>query len=297
MSPCNLCGGSDSHTILRTSRLDGPLLRCGTCGFVYVASPDATFQIKDGEDPDARERTIGRINQVAQAQLHLDPSIEALEHSARRRVHLHRLEQIKRFRRKGSLLEIGCSRGEFLELARVQGYSVYGVEPHHENATYAREVLGLDVFPGTLSEAFLKDESFDIVVLFHVIEHLHDPSGEINRVWRALTPNGLVVLETPNINTVWFRLLGKRWRQFIPEHYFFFSESTTTRLLESHGFRVLEVKSIGKFVSVRLLLNRLQRMFGGVVTPLSWIANLPRLGEGIMYLNPGDVMIAFAERK
>ena len=297
MSPCNLCGASDSHTILRTARLDGPLLRCGRCGFAYVDSEHPRFLVLDGQDQDARGQTFGRINQVAQAELHLDPAVEALEQSVRRRTHLHRLEEIKRFRQKGSLLEIGCGRGEFLELARLEGYSVHGVEPHPQHAAHARGVLGLDVFPGTLSEAFLKDESFDLVVLFHVIEHLRDPSREINRVWQVLKQKGLVVIETPNINTIWFTLLGKRWRQLIPEHYFLFSESTIRRLLESYRFRMLEIKSIGKFVSVRLLLNRLQRMFGGVVSPLALTANLLRLGGGILYLNPGDVMIAFAEKK
>lgn len=252
--------------------------------------------MQDGQDRHTRERTIERINQVARAQLHLDPAIEALERSVRRRVHRHRLKEIRQFRQTGALLEIGCGRGEFLEVARAQGYSVHGIEPHLDNAAHAREVLGLDVVPRTLTEASLKEESFEIVVLFHVIEHLHDPSGGIDRVWRLLKPNGLVVIETPNINTIWFRLLGKRWRQFIPEHYFFFSESTIRRLLEAHGFSVLRIKSIGKHVSVRLLVNRLQRMFGTPVAPLSWMTNFLRLGGRILYLNPGDVMIAFAQK-
>lgn len=201
-----------------------------------------------------------------------------------------------KYRKSGSLLEIGCSNGQFLNEARKFGYKVYGIEPHQENCQYARNILGLEVFTGTLSEAELKDKSFDIVVMLHIIEHLPDPSKEVSEIRKKLVSKGLLVIETPKIDNVWYRVLRKKWRQFIPGHYFFFSESTIRKLLEKHGFRVLTIRSIGKTVSLRFLFNRLERLFGSLASFLSKVVKFLKLDNKLIYINAGDVMIIFAEK-
>ena len=69
----------------------------------------------------------------------------------------------------------------------------------------------------------------------------------------------MLVLETPDINSLPFRLMKARWRQFIPEHYFFFDQTTMTRLLSDCGFKVEKIVRIGKYASAALILNRLSR--------------------------------------
>ena len=114
----------------------------------------------------------------------------------------------------------------------------------------------------TLKEAGFADGSFDVVTLFHVIEHVASPSLLVRQVCRVVKPGGHVVIETPTIDSLWYRLLGSRWRQFIPDHYWFFSAPTLHDLLERNGIQVSSVARVGKSVTLRLLCNRLERLFG-----------------------------------
>src|SRR5262249_56230010 len=116
---------------------------------------------------------------------------------------------------------------------------------------------GLDVYSGALRDAGFPDGHFDAAAMYHVIEHVTSPREELRELRRVIKPGGWLVLETPNIATLWYRLLGARWRQFIPDHIFFFTPRTITRLCESGGFEVPELRRVGKARGLRLFLNRL----------------------------------------
>ena len=93
-----------------------------------------------------------------------------------------------------------------------------------------------------------------------------------------------------------FRFLKSRWRQFIPEHYYFFDERTMTKLLQDGGFKVEKIGRIGKYASVALLLNRLSRYF----SPLQYAEGLSawlRLSRLTFEMDPFDIMIAIASKK
>jgi len=89
--------------------------------------------------------------------------------------------------------------------------------------------------------------------MFHVIEHVPSPSEVVCEVYRILRKEGLFIIETPKIG-IWFKLLKKRWRQFMPGHYWFFDSITIRKLLASKfNFRILKIGSVGKSVSLRFL--------------------------------------------
>ena len=109
-----------------------------------------------------------------------------------------------------------------------------------------------------------------------------------------LKPGGLLVLETPDINTLPFRIMKARWRQFIPEHYFFFDHSTITKLLSETGFKVERIMRIGKHSSVALILNRMSRYFRFQAT--SKISPNASYFGFTFRIDPLDIMIVFAVR-
>jgi SAM-dependent methyltransferase len=133
--------------------------------------------------------------------------------------------------------------------------------------------------------------AFDVVASFHVVEHVSSPVRFVEELARRLKPGGLLVIETPDIGSAPFRLFGTRWRQFIPEHLYFFDRRTLARLLEGRGFRIREIRSIGKYASVPLILNRLGRQ-----VPLLRRAGALRV-PGTMKVNPRDILIALAVRE
>ncbi|MCI0387757.1 MAG: class I SAM-dependent methyltransferase [Acidobacteria bacterium] len=225
----------------------------------------------------------------------VETQVEEGERYWRELMAAERLNDLKRFIGGGRLLEIGCSTGEMLAAAG-SSFMTIGVEADVTNSSVARR-RGLDCFNGTLLDARFPDQHFDVVALYHVIEHFHSPRAELLEMRRVLQPGGWLVLETPNIATIWFHLLSSRWRQFIPDHLFFFTPQTVTRLCEENGFVVREVRNVGKAMSVRLFINRLGRYHQPAAQLMTTISNHLNLSDRTLRLNLGDVMRVYAVRQ
>src|SRR5262245_57649540 len=241
---CDLCGSTESEPVLSTSRLDGPLVRCRRCALYYVILGQ---KMKNSREAAAEmTRLAGRASELAL----VEPQVELGEGPWRELMAEERLNDLKRLATGGRLLEIGSSSGEMLAAA-APSFTATGVEADVKLSRVARG-RGLDCFNGTLADARFPDHHFDVVALYHVIEHFHSPRAELREMHRILKPGGLLVMETPNISTIWFRLLGPRWRQFIPDHIFFFTPETITRLCRENDFEITALRSVGKAMSVRL---------------------------------------------
>ena len=184
--------------------------------------------------------------------------------------------------------------GEMLDAAS-SSFTVMGVEADERTSRAAR-AHGLDVFTGTLCDARFPNGHFDAAAMYHVIEHVPSPREELRELRRVIKPGGWLVLETPNIATLWYRFLGARWRQFIPDHIFFFTPRTITRLCESGGFEVCELRSVGKAMSLRLFINRLGRYHRSSANLLEAVSDRLRLSDLTVRLKLGDVMRLYARR-
>jgi hypothetical protein len=96
-------------------------------------------------------------------------------------------------------LDAGASSGEFVYLMKSLGHAAAGIEPHVGYATHAMTRLGLDVTNCTFSEFSYEGNPFQLITLFHVLEHLERPVEDLFRLSRLLDPSGLFVIEVPNI--------------------------------------------------------------------------------------------------
>ncbi|MDX1428863.1 MAG: class I SAM-dependent methyltransferase [Rhodothermales bacterium] len=157
-----------------------------------------------------------------------------------RDVHLaiarNRLKLLSGLLDSGSLLEIGCATGEFLELAAQSGFETLGVDASDIYVDYARE-RGIPIFHGRLEDADLQKGSFDAVALFHLIEHIEDPAPFLTQLGDLLRPSGYIFIATPNLPASTHKLLGFRHPNFHQEdHLYFFSAQTLKALLLNCGF-------------------------------------------------------------
>lgn len=142
----------------------------------------------------------------------------------------------------GRLLDIGCGSGVFLRFANVGGWSVEGLEPDI-NAAQAAKTTGLVVRVGGLPETGYEDSCFDAVTLNHIIEHLHDPVGGMQEVFRILKPGGLVTVVTPNIESLSHKLYKRNWRGLEPpRHLVLFNGHALKAMSKIAGFEVLGLK-------------------------------------------------------
>ena len=196
-----------------------------------------------------------------------------------------RLDLIRKERPGGKLLEIGCARGDFLSVAR-DVFDARGVEPNPNLADSASRVA--PVYRNIIERT--PWSGFDVIATFHVIEHVESPRSFIKAAAERLSPGGLLVIETPNIDSLSFRLMKTKWRQFIPEHYYFFTPKTMTKVLSDQGLKVEKCESIGKYASLDLITNRLSRY-------IPWLPHMNGFSQLTFRVNPGDIMLVFATRQ
>lgn len=196
----------------------------------------------------------------------------------------------------GRLLDVGCSAGIFLQLARDAGWDVLGLEPSRWLFERAREELGEAVLQTTFEEAPLTAASFDLVTLWDVLEHVVDPAAVVEKCAEVLRSGGLLALNTPNVDSLIARSMGSRWPLLLPEHLYYYSPDSLEALLTRSGFRVLGTHLHFAFFGVDYVLHRLaQHRIPGI----GWMTKLAgrlRMKKVQMPLLLGELTV-FARRE
>jgi len=133
------------------------------------------------------------------------------------------------------LLDVGCGSGEFVYILRASGVVATGIEPNLGYAAYCREYLQLPVEPALLEDYSLPSRYFDVITLFHVLEHLADPVSVLFHLASALRPAGVLVVEVPNLSSRSTRPANR----FHRAHLFHFTVPTLRLTARRAGLRVL----------------------------------------------------------
>jgi len=152
-----------------------------------------------------------------------------------------RLDLIKKYKKSGSILDIGCAVGSLLVIARKENWEVAGIELNKEAANYCR-IIGLPVKQGPFNKS-LVNKKFNVVHLGNVIDHLEQPFEFLVDVKSALKDDSILILSTPDIDT----LLAKITQIKPNEHLYYFTKKTLTRMLDKAGYEVLEIETIGRY--------------------------------------------------
>ncbi|MBI4464603.1 MAG: class I SAM-dependent methyltransferase [Acidobacteria bacterium] len=133
------------------------------------------------------------------------------------------------------LLDVGCGRGSLVQLARQEGVEAYGIErasPLKHSSPY--------IFDQDLPECRFPDGRFQLVVLWHVLEHLRGPVETLEEIRRILKPGGWLSVAVPNFGGAQARASGAHWFHLdLPRHFWHFRPRSLQHLLESHGFRLV----------------------------------------------------------
>jgi 2-polyprenyl-3-methyl-5-hydroxy-6-metoxy-1,4-benzoquinol methylase len=208
------------------------VVRCERCGLVYISDPPTNEELL---------RCYSFANSYQQEfvtdQQARDSFLE------RGRLYLSFLSQ---HTNPGRLLDVGCSAGFFLHIARTSGWDVKGLEYSEDTAQLGRSMFNLDIQIGDLMTCSYESEAFDALTLWDVIEHVPDPLEVMVQAHHLLSFNGLVAISTPNIDGI-FPRLSYQIAQTIdywphpepPAHLTQFSTKTLSLLLENAGFRVV----------------------------------------------------------
>jgi SAM-dependent methyltransferase len=146
-------------------------------------------------------------------------------------------------RRGGRLLDIGCGSGALLARFQNLGWQVEGIDVDAAAVAQAR-LKGVSVRCGILEDQHYPDNHFDVIILDHVMEHLHDPLGLLRNCHRILKCGGHLVATTPNLNSLSHILFRESWMPLDPpRHLYIFGRPSLTDLVRRAGYSVLSLYS------------------------------------------------------
>jgi 2-polyprenyl-3-methyl-5-hydroxy-6-metoxy-1,4-benzoquinol methylase len=147
---------------------------------------------------------------------------------------------IAKYSKKGKILDIGCATGEFLDYFNKNGWKTKGIEPAPEPRKFAKEKYGLDVSDeNVLSE--MKQETFDVITLWHVLEHVSNLNKRVDQIQSLIKANGIVVIALPNYQSWDAKFYDKYWAAYdVPRHLYHFSRKTIEILLSNHRLKIIE---------------------------------------------------------
>jgi SAM-dependent methyltransferase len=122
-----------------------------------------------------------------------------------------------------------------------RGWKVTGMDFTEHAARRVTERYGIPVLVGSLPHPQVAEESFDVITMGCVLEHVHHPHAAIQGAARALRPGGWLVVVVPNLDSWGFRFFGPDWWPLeLPRHLLHFTPATLRRLVEAHGLQVCE---------------------------------------------------------
>jgi SAM-dependent methyltransferase len=156
------------------------------------------------------------------------------------------------------LLEIGCSTGLLMRVARDRNWEVHGIEWDGKTADYARTTFGLDVVTGNaLSALDVVEGKFDLIVLSHVIEHVPYPRKLLEEVVCHLSPGGVIAIRVPNAGSKMVRFVGRSWGWYQPPiHLIYFTADSFGVVSDQLGLSLASVvarKGEGNSLPLELL--------------------------------------------
>jgi len=139
---------------------------------------------------------------------------------------------------KGRLLDIGAGTGEFLSVAKNNGWQTIGVEPSEKAKSIAIN-KGVSFVELTTE---LENNSFDVISMWHVLEHVPDLDKQIKELKRLLKPTGALIIAVPNFKSFDAKHYGKFWAAYdVPIHFWHFSKTAIKLLFEKEEMKLEKV--------------------------------------------------------
>ena len=267
------CASSD-HTLLDR------VVTCQSCGMVYLSPRLDAALIQGGyeavEDPTFVAQNPQRIQTFSKSiasitgRLGYDP--------------------------KGKkLLDIGCAGGAFPVAARNAGFDAQGIEPSRWLSEYGRKTYNIEIRQGILERGAFPENSFDVISLWDVIEHVPAPHEILTTIHGMLRPQGYLWVNYPDIGSVVAKVLGWKWPFWLSVHLHYYVRATMRRQLERAGFEVLYLEPHWQQLQFGYVLQRAAALVPPVKV-LEKLVNAIGLGSIPFTYNMGQTLV-IAKRK
>ena len=296
LAKCNLCGATSYSILYKTYSGDVALeekdyritdhaaniplriVKCERCGLIYANPRPAV-----GNLISAYSRMVDEVY-VAEAE-------------GRRLSAQSILKMLKKLKKRGKLLDVGCATGFLLDEARKAGWEISGIELSEWAVGYAKKTLHIDtIFQGVLKNASYPDNYFDAVVMKDSIEHLTDPKSTLVEIRRVLKSDGIICVNTPNIDSLIGKILRARWWGIKQLHLYYFSRKTLHAMFESTGFNPIKTKSHVRVFTLKYWLGRLRGYNEPIYNIFMFLIKHGLIRNGLFRVDFGDQIEVYASK-
>lgn len=254
---CPICGSSKNETFM--AQPGYPLVRCLSCSMSW------DYQVGNENVAQYEKLYFKNDNPKGGYANYFDGM------AINKKTFGDRLKKIEnKLGKKGKLLDVGCALGDCLMMAKDLGWKeAEGIELSKYAAGFAKK-RGLKVIQGTLQSHKYPANSFDVVTMFDVIEHVDNPMTQFKEIKRILKPKGILLLVTPDIGGFWSKFLKSNWYHYKPgEHLLYFSQKSIEKALAKSGFGNIKSYKTYHVMSLGYIFNRLRfyspKLFGGLL--------------------------------
>lgn len=233
---CPVCGSSKFDPFIpgKDFFLTGEafdIVKCHECGFRFT-------------NPRPKSEDLGKYYESTDYISHSDSrkGLFASVYQLVRKYTLSRkLALISKFQQKGEILDIGCATGQFLNYMAEHGWSATGIEPDEKTRAHAISEYGLKVFPEEQLN-ILEKSSFDVITMWHVLEHVSELNARMEQLKNLLKPQGTLIIAVPNCNAYDAKIYGEFWAGYdLPRHLYHFAKEDMKLLLENHEFTIVNI--------------------------------------------------------
>lgn len=232
---CPVCGNNSFSTFLKTrdyflTQTTFTLDQCNECGFVFTNPVPLLADLpKYYDSPDYLSHTADTFSLTGQV------------YKMFRKANIkNKYKLVNRYKQGKSLLDIGCGTGELLNHFNKMGWNVNGIEPNSSARSFAVKNYNIPVFAENGLDKFDK-ESFDVISMWHVLEHVPDLNGRMIQLKKLVKNDGLLIIALPNLNSPDAIKYGPHWAGLdVPRHLYHFTKDTFQTLLQKHNMELLE---------------------------------------------------------
>ncbi|MFC0185218.1 Methyltransferase domain-containing protein [Pseudarcicella hirudinis] len=231
LSNCPVCKNNKTNHYLTckdytVSHENFEIVSCENCGFKFT-------------NPRPSQNEIGKYYKSESYISHSNTSkglISKLYHSVRKYTLKGKLNLINGLlAKRGSLLDVGCGTGMFLKTCQEDGWKISGIEVDESAGKYASELTSIEIKNEILGS--FSAEQFDIISMWHVLEHVHLLEETVQWLYERLSDKGYLIIAVPNHESKDAQIYQENWAAYdVPRHLYHFSQASISQLFEQKGF-------------------------------------------------------------
>ncbi len=282
---CAACGSAGAQPHFKKS--GRPILRCARCDLLFCTEAPTSEQAGELY---SKDYFVGGGGEYA------DYDAEELSHRSYGRRVLRRMRALGLT--VGTLFDVGCATGFFLDEARAQGWKVAGCDVSAYAGSVARQRRDLNVYVGNFNDLPRPRQQYDVVTMLNVLGHIPQPALVEKKLRQMVRPGGHVLIETWDSESWMARIMGESWHQFDPRYVpYYFGRRSLSHLFDREHWTMRSFHPVLRWISLRRGLDVVARKLAPpwAEPPLRAIAE-SRMGQTHLPYGFGDLVFVALQR-